>query len=82
MSEADAQQAPAYRGLPPPPPFYIWTGLGGGWADLGVGDTGTGFHFDFGGDSGTFITGNSVTLNTVKAGINYRFGGPGGPSPF
>jgi Outer membrane protein beta-barrel domain len=39
-------------------------------------------HFDFGGDSGTFIIGNTVTLNTVKAGINYRFGGPGGPWPF
>jgi outer membrane immunogenic protein len=208
VSGADAQQAPAYRGPPPPLPFYIWTGVyvgvhaGGGWADLGVGDTGTGFigggqvgynyqinqwvfgleadiagsgiknnlatigtpfgpitanfnwnslttltsrfgwafdnwlvygkvggawadvsvsvnapfgfgasaggtasgwvagvgaeyafgnnwsakveynHFDFGGDSGTFITGNSVTLNTVKAGINYHFGGPGGPWPF
>jgi hypothetical protein len=63
VSEADAQQAPAYRGLPPPLPFYIWTGVyvgvhaGGGWADLGVGDTGTGFHFDFGGDCGTFIAG-------------------------
>jgi hypothetical protein len=36
-------------------------------------------HFDFGSDSGTFITGNSVTLDTVKAGVNYRFGGPSGP---
>jgi outer membrane immunogenic protein len=198
---ADAPRAPAYRALPPPPPFYIWTGLyvgvhaGGGWADLGVGDTGSGFigggqvgynyqinqwvwgleadvsgsgiknnlaafgtpfgpvtanfnwnslvtltprvgyafdnwlvygkgggawadvsvsvnapfgfsssaggtasgwvvgvgaeyafrnnwsakieynHFDFGSDSGAFITGNSVTLDAVKAGINYRFGG-------
>jgi outer membrane immunogenic protein len=48
-SRADAQQAPAYPGLPPPPLFYNWTGVyagvhaGGGWADLGVGDTGTGF---------------------------------------
>jgi outer membrane immunogenic protein len=48
VSGADAQQAPAYRGLPPPL-FYNWTGVyagvhvGGGWADLGVGDTGTGF---------------------------------------
>jgi hypothetical protein len=43
----------AYPAPPPPPtfymPFYIWTGLyvgvhaGGGWADLGVGDTATGF---------------------------------------
>jgi outer membrane immunogenic protein len=32
-------------------------------------------HFDFGSDGGTFITGNTVTLNTVKAGVNYRFGG-------
>jgi outer membrane immunogenic protein len=31
--------------------------------------------FDFGSDSGAFITGNSVTLQTVKAGVNYRFGG-------
>jgi outer membrane immunogenic protein len=31
--------------------------------------------FDFGGDNGTFITGNSVTLQTVKVGVNYRFGG-------
>jgi Outer membrane protein beta-barrel domain len=31
-------------------------------------------HFDFGGDSGTFITGNSVTLQTLKVGVNYRFG--------
>src|SRR5215468_554721 len=47
---ADAVRGPAYR--PPPPPlipFYNWTGLyigvhaGGGWADLGVGDTGSGF---------------------------------------
>jgi outer membrane immunogenic protein len=194
---ADAPRAPAYRALPPPPPFYNWTGLyvgvhaGGGWADLGVGDTGSGFigggqigynyqinqwvwgleadvsgsgiknnlatfgpitadfnwnslvtltprlgyafdswlvygkvggawadvsvsingpfgfgssaggtasgwvagvgaeyafrnnwsakieynHFDFGSDGGTFITGNSVTLDAVKAGVNYRFGG-------
>jgi outer membrane immunogenic protein len=202
VSGADAQQGPAaYRGPPPPLPFYIWTGVyvgvhaGGGWADLGVGDTGTGFigggqvgynyqinqwvfgleadiagsgiknnlaaiatpfgpitanfnwnslttltsrfgwafdnwlvygkvggawadvsvsvnapfgfgasaggtasawvvgvgaeyafannwsakveynHFDFGGDSGAFITGNSVTLQTLKVGVNYRFGG-------
>jgi outer membrane immunogenic protein len=200
---ADAPRGPAYpvRPPPPPPPFYIWTGLyagvhvGGGWADLGVGSTGSGFigggqvgynyqinhwvfgleadisgsgiqnnlatigtpfgpitanfnwnslttltprfgyaldnwlvygklggawadvsvsvnapfgfggsaggtasgwvvgvgaeyafwnnwsakveynHFDFGGDSGTFITGNSVTLQTLKVGVNYRFGG-------
>jgi outer membrane immunogenic protein len=198
---ADAPRPPTYRGPPPPPLFYNWTGLyvgvhaGGGWADLGVGDTGTGFigggqvgfnyqinqwvwgleadiagsgiknnlasigtpfgpitanfswnslttlaprfgyavdnwlvygkvggawadvgvsvnapfgfsssaggtasgwvagvgaeyafrnnwsakieynHFDFGSDGGTFITGNTVTLDTVKAGINYRFGG-------
>jgi hypothetical protein len=26
--------------------------------------------FDFGSDSGTFIAGNSVTLQTVKAGVN------------
>jgi len=33
--------------------------------------------FGFGNDSGTFGTfnGNSVTLQTVKAGVNYRFGG-------
>jgi outer membrane immunogenic protein len=36
-------------------------------------------HFDFGSDSGIFITGNSVALDTVKAGVNYRFGGPVGP---
>jgi outer membrane immunogenic protein len=194
---ADAPRAPAYRAPPPPLPFYNWTGLyvgvhvGGGWADLGVGDTGSGFigggqigynyqinqwvwgleadvsgsgiknnlatfgpitadfnwnslvtltprlgyafdswlvygkvggawadvsvsingpfgfgssaggtasgwvagvgaeyafrnnwsakieynHFDFGSDGGTFITGNSVTLDAVKAGVNYRFGG-------
>jgi outer membrane immunogenic protein len=197
---ADAPRPPAYP-MPPPPLFYNWTGIyagvhaGGGWADLGVGDTGTGFigggqvgfnyqvnqwvwgleadisgsgiknnlasigtpfgpitanfnwnslttlaprfgyasdswlvygkvggawadvsvsvnapfgfsssaggtasgwvagvgaeyafrnnwsakveydHFDFGNDGGTFITGNTVTLNTVKAGVNYRFGG-------
>src|SRR6266404_1644153 len=46
---ADAPRAPAYRGPPPPPLFYNWTGLyvgvhaGGGWADLGVGDSGSGF---------------------------------------
>jgi outer membrane immunogenic protein len=28
-------------------------------------------HFDFGSDSGTV---NSVTLQTLKVGINYRFG--------
>jgi outer membrane immunogenic protein len=45
---ADAPRAPAYR-APPPPLFYNWTGFyagvhaGGGWADLGIGDTGTGF---------------------------------------
>ena len=197
---ADAPRAPAYRAPPPPPLFYNWTGIyvgahaGGGRADLGVGDTGTGFigggqvgynyqinqwvfgleadvagsgiknnlltigtpfglvtanfnwnslttltsrfgyafdnwlvygkaggawadvsvsvntpffgasaggtasgwvagvgaeyafrnnwsakveynHFDFGGDSGTFITGNTVTVNAVKAGVNYHFGG-------
>lgn len=211
MSEAaDAPRGPAYRPPPPPIPFvYNWTGFyvglhaGGGWADLGVGDTGSGFigggqvgynyqinpqwvvgleteisgsgiknnlltigtpfgpitanfnwntlttltsrfgyasdnwlvygkvggawadvsvsvnapfgfinsaggtasgwvvgvgteyafrnnwstkieynHLDFGGDGGTFITGNTVTVNTVKAGVNYRFGGPGGPWPF
>jgi outer membrane immunogenic protein len=202
---ADAARPPAYR-APPPPLFYNWTGLyvgahvGGGWADLGVGDTGSGFigggqvgynyqispqwvvglevevsgsgiknnlftfgpitanfnwntlttltsrfgyafdnwliygkaggawadvsasvnaapfgfssssggtasgwvvgvgteyafrnnwsakveynHLDFGSDGGIFITGNTVTVDTVKAGINYRFGGPGGPWPF
>jgi outer membrane immunogenic protein len=196
---ADALRAPAYPAPPPPPLFYNWTGVyagvhaGGGWADLGIGDTGSGFigggqigynyqinqlvfglegdiagsgiknnllsigtpfgaitanfnwnslttltprfgyafdnwlvygkvggawadvsasvnapfgfsmsaggtasgwiagvgaeyafrnnwsakieynHFDFGNDGSTFITGNSVTLNTVKAGVNYRF---------
>jgi outer membrane immunogenic protein len=201
---ADVQRGPAYRPLPPPP-FYNWTGLyvgahvGGGWADLGVGDSGSGFigggqvgynfqvnpnwvvglevevsgsgiknnlltiptfagpmtvdfnwntlvtvaprfgyafdtwlvygkvggawadvsgsvntpfgsgstpggtasgwmvgvgteyafrnnwsakieynHLDFGGDAGTFLTPNTVTVDTVKAGINYRFGGLGG----
>jgi hypothetical protein len=46
---ADVPRAPGY-GAPPPPlplPFYLWTGVGvhagGGWADLGVGDTGSGF---------------------------------------
>ncbi len=39
-------------------------------------------HFGFGSDSGIFFTGNSVTVDTVKAGVNYRFGGPGGPWPF
>jgi outer membrane immunogenic protein len=29
----------------------------------------------FGSDSSTFISGNSVTVQTVKAGVNYRFGG-------
>ena len=209
VSEAgDAPRGQAYPALPPPLPFYLWTGVyvgvhaGGGWADLGVGDTGTGFigggqvgfnyqvnqwvwgleadisgsgiknnlatigtpfgpitanfnwnslttltprfgyafnnwlvygkvggawadvsvsvnapfgfsssaggtasgwvagvgaeyafrnnwsakveynHFDFGSDGGTFITGNTVTLNTVKAGVNYHFGGPGSPWPF
>ena len=203
---ADAPRGPAYRPPPPPPAFYNWTGLyvgvhvGGGWADLGIGDTGSGFlgggqvgynyqispqwvvgveadvsgtgiknnlltiatpagpitadfkwntlttltsrfgyafdtwlvygkvggawadvsasvsspfpfgsgsaggtgsgwvvgvgaeyafrnnwsakieynHFDFGSDGGIFVTGNSVTLDAVKAGLNYRFGGPGG----
>jgi outer membrane immunogenic protein len=200
---ADAPRGPAYRPPPPPIPFYNWTGLyvgvhaGGGWADLGVGDTGSGFigggqvgynyqinpqwvfglevdvsgtsvkntlavigpmsvnfnwdtlttltprfgwasdnllvyakaggawasvstsvtgtpqgtisggggtgsgwvvgvgaeyafrnnwsakieynHFDFGSDTGVFLTGNSITFDAVKVGINYRFGGPGGP---
>src|SRR6266853_2714197 len=47
---ADAVRGPAYRAPPPPVPlFYNWTGLyvgvhvGGGWADLGVGDSGSGF---------------------------------------
>src|SRR6266849_1215716 len=46
---ADAPRGPAYRPPPPPIPYYIWTGFyvgvhaGGGWADLGVGDTGSGF---------------------------------------
>jgi len=205
---ADAPRGPAYR-PPPPPLFYNWTGLyvgahaGGGWADLGVGDSSSGFigggqvgynyqvnpqwvvglevevsgsgiknnlatfgtpfgpitanfnwntlttltsrfgyafdnwlvygkvggawadvsvsvnapfgfgssaggtasgwvvgvgteyafrnnwsakieynHLDFGSDGGTFITGNTVTVDTVKAGVNYRFGGLGGPWPF
>jgi outer membrane immunogenic protein len=45
---ADTPRPPAYP-MPPPPLFYNWTGIyagvhvGGGWADLGVGDTGTGF---------------------------------------
>src|SRR5215467_2030360 len=210
VSEAgDGPRGQAYGAPPPPLPFYVWTGLyvgvhaGGGWADLGVGDTGSGFigggqvgynyqvnpnwvvgvevevsgsaiknnlltigtfagpitanfnwntlttlasrfgyafdhwlvsgkvggawadvsvsvnapfgfsnsaggtasgwivgvgteyafrnnwsakieynHLDFGSDGGTFITGNSVTVDTVKAGVNYRFGGPGGPWPF
>jgi outer membrane immunogenic protein len=205
VSEAgDAPRGQAYGAPPPPLPFYVWTGLyvgvhaGGGWADLGVGDTGSGFigggqvgynyqinprwvvgleaeisgsgiknnlatigpftvnfnwntlttltsrfgyafdnwlvygkvggawadvsvsvsppvfggsaggtasgwvvgvgteyafrnnwsakieynHLDFGSDGGTFITGNTVTVDTVKAGVNYRFGGPGGPWPF
>ena len=36
-------------------------------------------HFDFGSDSDIFGISNSVTVDTVKAGVNYRFGGPGGP---
>jgi len=198
---ADAPRGPVYPAPPPPLPYYIWTGVyagvhaGGGWSDLGVGNTGSGFigggqigynyqinnlvfglegeiagsgiknnllniatpfgairanfdwnslttlaprfgyafdnwlvygkvggawadvsasanapfgfgfsaggtasgwvagvgaeyafrnnwsakieynHFDFGSDGGTFITGNTVTLNTVKAGVNYRFNG-------
>src|SRR5262249_13985727 len=46
---ADAPRGPAYPAPPPPLPFYIWTGLyvgvhaGGGWADLGGGDNGSGF---------------------------------------
>jgi outer membrane immunogenic protein len=206
---ADAPRGPVYRPPPPPPLFYNWTGLyvgvhaGGGWADLGVGDSGSGFigggqvgynyqvgpqwvlgveaeisgsgiknnlltigtpfgpitadfkwntlttltprfgyafdtwlvygkvggawadvsvsvngplgfgssaggtasgwvvgvgaeyafrnnwsakieynHFGFGSDSGIFINDNTVTVDTVKAGVNYRFGGPGGPWPF
>lgn len=193
---AEAPPSPTYQ-APPPPLFYNWTGVylgvhaGGGWADLGVGDTGSGFigggqvgynyqinrwvwgleaeisgsgiknnlatfgpvtasfnwnslwtltprfgyafdnwliygkaggawadvsvsatafgmplgsaggtasgwvaglgaeyafrnnwsakieynFFGFGSDSGTFVTGNGVTLQTVKAGVNYRFGG-------
>jgi len=50
VSAADAPPARGYYAPPPPPPpFYSWTGLyvgvhgGGGWADLGVGDTGSGF---------------------------------------
>jgi outer membrane immunogenic protein len=33
--------------------------------------------FDFGSNPGTFVTGNSVTFQAVKFGVNYRFGGPG-----
>src|SRR5215475_3072953 len=46
---ADAPRAPAYPPPPPPLPYYLWTGVyagvhaGGGWADLGVGNTGSGF---------------------------------------
>lgn len=52
---ADVPRVPRYRAalpVPPPPPplpFYNWTGLyvgahvGGGWADLGFGNTGSGF---------------------------------------
>jgi outer membrane immunogenic protein len=39
-------------------------------------------HMDFGSDSSAFFTGSSVTFDAVKAGINYKFGGPGGPWPF
>jgi outer membrane immunogenic protein len=39
-------------------------------------------HLDFGGD-GAFLSNNSVTLDTVKVGVNYKFGMPGGPGwPF
>ena len=47
-SDAADAARPAYR-PPPLPLFYNWTGLyvgahvGGGWADLGFGDTGSGF---------------------------------------
>jgi outer membrane immunogenic protein len=33
--------------------------------------------FDFGNNPGTFVTGNSVTFQALKFGVNYRFGGPG-----
>jgi outer membrane immunogenic protein len=36
-------------------------------------------HMDFGSDSSVFFSGSSVTFDAVKAGINYKFGGPGGP---
>ncbi len=39
-------------------------------------------HYDFGSDSSVFFAGSSVTFDAVKAGINYKFGGPGGPWPF
>jgi outer membrane immunogenic protein len=35
-------------------------------------------HYDFGSDSGAFFAGSSVSFDAVKAGINYKFGGPGG----
>jgi outer membrane immunogenic protein len=38
-------------------------------------------HLDFGND-GAFLSNNSVTLDTVKVGVNYKFGGLGGPWPF
>jgi outer membrane immunogenic protein len=39
-------------------------------------------HYDFGSDSSVFFPGSSVTFDAVKAGINYKFGGPGGLWPF
>jgi len=39
-------------------------------------------HIDFGGDSGTFFTNNSVNFQTIKFGVNYHFGGPFLPPPY
>src|SRR5215470_15188884 len=93
---ADAPRGPAYRPPPPPPPFYNWTGLyvgvhvGGGWADLGIGDTGSGFLG--GGQVGynyqispQWVLGveADVAGTTIKDGVNASFvfsSAPGFPS--
>src|SRR5215468_3710914 len=93
---ADAPRGPAYRPPPPPPPFYSWTGLyvgvhvGGGWADLGIGDTGSGFLG--GGQIGynyqispQWVLGVEADIagTTIKDGVNASFvfsSAPGFPS--
>lgn len=39
-------------------------------------------NIGFGNDAGTFATNNGVTFQSIKFGVNYRFGGPGWFAPF